>query len=155
SPAERAWRWCRRNKAAAGLLAASAVAALALVGIVVGTIYNARLKATNHDLRLAREAEKALHYFNSMMSAEREWLASNVGRAEQVLDQDCPVLHRGWEWHYLKRMCHSDLLTLTEPGVGSEIAFSPDGSLIASASNGSFLGSSSEVGLRIWDAARG
>jgi serine/threonine protein kinase len=30
---ERAWRWCRRNKAAAGLFGASAVAALALVGI--------------------------------------------------------------------------------------------------------------------------
>ena len=32
---ERAWRWCRRNPAAAGLLAASAVAALALVGVGV------------------------------------------------------------------------------------------------------------------------
>src|SRR5262249_46051096 len=31
---ERAWRWCRRNPAAAGLIGASAVTALALVGLL-------------------------------------------------------------------------------------------------------------------------
>jgi hypothetical protein len=46
SPPERAWRWCRRNKAAAGLLAASAVAALALVGVAVGLVDNARVRAS-------------------------------------------------------------------------------------------------------------
>src|SRR5262249_57740119 len=42
SPAERAWRWCRRNKAAAGLLAARAVAALGLVGFPLRLVGNPR-----------------------------------------------------------------------------------------------------------------
>jgi spectinomycin phosphotransferase len=33
-----------------------------------------------------------------------------VARADEVLD-DCPPALRGWEWHYLKRLCHADLHT--------------------------------------------
>jgi hypothetical protein len=50
------------------LLAVSGIAALALVGVVVGIIYNTRLES--------------LRYFNHMVLAEREWSDSNVGRAE-------------------------------------------------------------------------
>jgi WD40 repeat protein/serine/threonine protein kinase len=166
---ERAWRWCRRNKAAAALLAASGITVLSLFGVAVGLVDNARVRSSEHRAVAARqveeqerkkaeaavESEERLRYFDSMLLAQREWLASNVGRSEQILDQDCPVGHRGWEWHYLKRMCHTDLLTLAHPGYVWDIAFSPDGSRIASASMGSPLVSPAEAGIRLWDAARG
>ena len=138
SPAERAWRWCRRNKAAAGLLAASAVAALALVGVMVGFVYNGQLKAKNKEisaanlqLTAAHEREESLKYFNHMVLAEREWTDSNVGRAEQLLDECVPNPGskdlRDWEWNYLKRQCHTDLTTIPgPPGQAMGIAFSPD-----------------------------
>ena len=101
--AERAWRWCRRNTAAAGLLAASAVAALALVGVRRGFVDQRRSSATKawcsleaaSSLELksevdARASEATIRYFNNMLMAEREWSDSNVGRAEQLLDECMP-----------------------------------------------------------------
>ena len=140
---ERAWRWCRRNKAAAGLLAASAVAALALVGVVVGFAYNGQLKAKNDEisevnlqLRAAHEREESLKYFNHMVLAEREWFDSNVGRAQQLLNRCVPEPGskdlRGWEWHYLKRLCQADVTTIYGPPTQAMgIAFSPDGRHLA------------------------
>jgi WD40 repeat protein/serine/threonine protein kinase len=136
--AERAWRWCRRNKAAAGSLAACAVAALALVGVVVGLVYNRQLKAKNAEISVANlqlkdahEREQSLKYFNRMVLAEREWSDSNVGRAEALLDDCVPEPGskdlRDWEWHYLKRQCHTYLNTIPgPPGQAMGIAFSPD-----------------------------
>ncbi|HUE71084.1 MAG TPA: protein kinase [Pirellulaceae bacterium] len=46
----RAWRWCKRNPAAAGFLFASSVALLALVGVAVGQYYNAQLETANASL---------------------------------------------------------------------------------------------------------
>jgi hypothetical protein len=51
---------------------------------------------------------------------------------------------RGFEWHYLQRLCQSDLRTLR--GV-SRVAFSPDGRRIVSASL--------DCRVKLWDAATG
>jgi eukaryotic-like serine/threonine-protein kinase len=174
-PAERAWRWCRRNPAAAGLLAASGVAALALVGFGVGLADNARVKASNreavaarraeeqvrklaeaanHDLRLAREAEVTMRYFHTMLLAGREWFDSNMGRAEQLLDEWKPKPGstdlRGWEWHYLKRQCHTDKQTIRGPqSQGMGVAFSPDDRHLAT------TGYEEDKAVRIWNAQTG
>jgi serine/threonine protein kinase len=50
---ERALLWVRRRPAAAGLLIASSLAALALVGLAVGAVYNCRLEAALHEARSA------------------------------------------------------------------------------------------------------
>jgi WD40 repeat protein/serine/threonine protein kinase len=146
SLSERAWRWCRRNKAAAGLLAASAVAALALVGVVVGIIYNTRLEAANYELRVTQQAEESLKYFNHMVLAEREWHGNNPARSEQILD-GIPIQYRGWEWSLLKRVSHSesqDISGFTNQVFG--VAFSPDpkAQRIATASV--------RDGVMVWDA---
>jgi serine/threonine protein kinase len=145
--AERAWRWCRRNPAAAGLVGASVVAAMALVGIVVGLIDNARVRGSEREAVAARraeaqerkkaegaaESERRLGYFHRIVLAEWERQGNNANRAEQLLDQ-CPTDLRGWEWHYLKQVCHSDFLTITgHTGQVFGVAFSPDGKRIASA----------------------
>jgi WD40 repeat protein len=69
-------------------------------------------------------------------------------RAEEFLDK-CPKALRHWEWHYLKRLCHSELLTLPLEGQASLncLQFSP---------NGGRLVAGGEDGLvKIWDATSG
>src|SRR5262249_8913880 len=111
--AERAWRWCRRNPTATGFLAASLVAALALVGFVVGLIDNTRVRASESEAKSAQqieeqekrkaqgagEREQRLGYIHQIVLAEREWPTNNMPRAEQLLDA-CPPHRRGWEWDY-------------------------------------------------------
>src|SRR5262249_15034955 len=55
---ERGWRWVKRRPAVAGLLVVAFVAALALVGAIVGAAYNARLKTALDDTEQARDAER-------------------------------------------------------------------------------------------------
>jgi WD40 repeat protein/tRNA A-37 threonylcarbamoyl transferase component Bud32 len=70
---ERAARWVRRRPAAAALLAVSALAALALVGLAVGLAYNARLGEAYRSETAARaEAERAFAAAEAARKAEAE-----------------------------------------------------------------------------------
>src|SRR5262249_28484247 len=81
-----------------------------------------------------REAEKLL-YFHRITLAEREWLANNVRRADQLLTE-CPFALRDWEWHYLKRHVHGELRTLRGHTLPlQDVAFSPDGHFLATGGN--------------------
>ncbi len=158
---EKAWSWARRRPAVAGLLAASTVAALALVTAIVGTFYNTRLTAEKHTAELARDSAEqarlgeaaqrrlaeAFLYFSRVSLAEREWTANNIRRSDQLLDE-CPVRLRGWEWNYLRRVCHAELRTLQGHGQAVNcVSFSPDGQRLATVGF--------DKALRIWDAATG
>ena len=161
SPWERAWRWCRRKPAAAGLLAATAVAVLALVGAIVGVIDNARVRDSERAAVAARRAEEIerrkaeaaaereqrLGYIHQIVLAEREWSGNNMPRAEQLLD-DCPPERRGWEWRYLKRLCHAEILTLAgHEGEVRQAIVSPDGHRIATAG--------ADRTVKLWDSTTG
>ncbi len=77
-------------------------------------------------------------YINRVNRAYREVQDDNIALAEDLL-HGCPIERRGWEWHYVKRLCHRDRLSLVDVPAGSvnAIAYSPDGRLIATGSGGS------------------
>src|SRR5207302_1422226 len=87
------------------------------------------------------------------------WENANLGRILKLLEpyRQLPAGKRdprGWEWYYQDRLCQLELRTLkghTAPKGGravvGSVAFSPDGSRLASASY--------DRTIKVWDLARG
>jgi WD40 repeat protein len=143
---QRAVLWARRRPAVAALLLVSGMAALALVGVGVALVYNASLEEKNVRLQEAfeetdqlRQAEalartqvvqlQYAHYIDRAHAGLRE---GSLGQVEALLDK-APTDRRHWEWYYLKRLCHADLLTLRgHTNAFSSVAFSPDGQRLIS-----------------------
>jgi WD40 repeat protein/tRNA A-37 threonylcarbamoyl transferase component Bud32 len=158
-------KWARRSPALAGLVLLSGlVTILAFVGAGVllqlratrELKYQAELARdaeaqARQDAVQAREKEQFALYVHRVTRAHYEWLNNDVARADQILEE-CPVSLRQWEWRYLKRLCHADLLTLTGHTAGVvSVAFSPDGRRLASAS-----GKWDKAGeVKLWNATTG
>jgi WD40 repeat protein/serine/threonine protein kinase len=168
-------KWARRKPAVAGLVVLGAVAILLLAGLVSGFMLlreteqareaetrqrqiaetasqaEAQQRQIAEDARAAeaRQRVKAerFQYFHHISFAGAYWKDNQMGRLEELL-HDCAADYQNtWEWHFLNRQCHADLLTLVghEGQVG--VAFSPDGTKLAT---GSFDGT-----VRTWDAKSG
>jgi WD40 repeat protein/serine/threonine protein kinase len=130
-------KFARRNKQVLATAALLGVMLLVAMGAVVAS---ALWAATEAKARLAVEAatKKELErnlYSVSIALAERELANHNPGRAEELLDQ-CPEELRQWEWGYLKRLCRVSPVILPHgprlsDGKGFDMAFSPDGRLLA------------------------
>ena len=104
----RGWRWCRRNPAVAALMAA---VLLCLVGGITISSYFA-LKANAETFVVRRNL-----YASQMNQASVLWQASEPGKVRDLLDAQRPDRNGGFEfrdfeWHYLKRLLHSERHTL-------------------------------------------
>jgi WD40 repeat protein len=106
-PAERAWRWARRNPALAGLLALGALVLLVVPPVVVW--YETRLA---YDRDLARQQENTVAALRRAEQAARDAAATQqyfarLNRVRQRRAEPAP----GWTWHNL-----ADLADLARSG---------------------------------------
>jgi WD40 repeat protein len=143
---ERLLKWGRRQPALATVTVVSVLLLLLGVSLVFWQWRRAEgalveLGEANRKERDQRElTQQALAvsqtrlYGSRIALAESEWHAGNLARVLRQLDLCAPEELRGWEWHYLWRLCHSDRLTLRgHTGVVRSVCFSPDGQRLASA----------------------
>ena len=121
----RAWRWCLRNKALAGLGAAAALAAtLGSFGII----------------KARREAEEARVSYarNYALRMTQAWFdyhdGGSLSRAREALDATRPLPgqedRRGWEWRMLWGLVHSGKERVVGELLGrseGDVQFSGDG----------------------------
>jgi WD40 repeat protein/serine/threonine protein kinase len=169
---ERLVRWARRNPPQALLAAALVVVAVVAFIIVIWkwreadfqrdlAQVHARAEAEQHQQAdKARAAAERTLALSRVAQAEFLWQANNVERATQLLNLT-PAKERGWEWHYVKRLCHADLLTFAghrQPVHG--VAYSPDGRRLASAAGVPWRAADQDPAkipgeLRIWDVVTG
>ena len=73
-------------------------------------------------------------YLSQIILADSQFHANRVAFAEQALGK-CPPRLRGWEWRYLKLLCHAEVMTLLGPTASvTALAFSNDHQRLAVAS---------------------
>jgi WD40 repeat protein len=161
-------KWARRRPALAGmgaLLLLTGVLALVGVGALLqlrqteqerdraaaarDLAEQAQQQALQQRQRAEAAEELAQHhlYANRVQRAHFEWLGGDLDRAEQVLEE-CPVALRQWEWHYVKRLCHAELVTCRgHSGAANGVCFGPGGDYLASGG--------ADGTVRLWEARTG
>ena len=113
--------------------------------------------------RLLNENLRRASYVADMNLARVAWDENNLSRAHELLEKHRPLPGetdlRGFEWHYLRRLFHRDLLTVrAHPGRVDAVAFTPDGKRLVTSGYGPPTAEVLERRLgdvKLWDAATG
>ena len=114
---------------------------------------NAKNAQIEKDRADAKADEARRHLYSAHMNlTQAAWEDDRVDRARQLLKEQVTGIPsgdlRGFEWFYWNRLCHRDLYTLNgHTNWVMSVAFSPDGTRIASASYDGMV--------KLWDKATG
>jgi WD40 repeat protein/predicted Ser/Thr protein kinase len=143
SVADRAWKWCRRRPAMAGM---GAALVLTLVLGLAGVLWQWQRATRTAQAELRqRERAEAGEYAADMLLAQHALADSNRGLAVSLLDKHRPggkaesrkekaeIDLRGWEWRYLWQLCRGDELSTLHryPSSIRALAVSKDGTVLA------------------------
>ncbi len=148
---DKARRWALRKPAVAvlGLLSVFLVL-LAISLLAIGYARESRLRWEADEARSAAEISETRAESNARVSqsnlyaariysAGQVWEKGDLRCAKELLESLRPVPEqddlRGFEWYYLWKLCHSELTALHRKGVVRSVVFSPDGKILAIASD--------------------
>lgn len=126
---ERLWRWCRRRPDVA--IPTAAAIGLLLLGSVISSVFAYRAGVNADRFRAASRLSDQRWYGAEMNHIQHLVESGQIAAALELLDSLRPertggIDLRGWEWHYLKRRCHSELARLDlAGGRATAVAFSP------------------------------
>ena len=109
-------------------------------------------RALAQKLQAALEQLRRTTYTAHMNLAQHAWEAGVTDQMLELLERHRPKLGetdlRNFEWYYLYRLCHADLLTLKgHAGRVHSVAYSPDGKRLISGS--------ADKTVKVWDAQTG
>ena len=178
---ERGWKWAQRAPLTAALLAGMIVSViLGFAGIGWQWREAAQARDAAVEEQIAKESQRqqaeqarasaieersraqTALYYSRIAQGQLEWRVNNVAEALRSLARCVPRPdredQRGWEWHYLQGLFHSDLLTLhhTYVGQGGSAVFHPGGRTIVSVIGGYPTDDDAHPGeIRVWDAVTG
>jgi eukaryotic-like serine/threonine-protein kinase len=115
------------------------------------------------ELGIVNDNLRRVNYIADMNLARVAWGENNLARTRELLERYVPQPGapdlRGFEWHYLRRLPHGDLLTFKAHGRVTDIAFLPDGRRLLTAGTEQphhVIEPKSAVGqVRLWDAKTG
>ena len=131
----------RRRRRTQWALAGSVL--LLVAAAAVGTGFASLYRVADRE----REKFERFEYGRTMQVAHDHWRDNNVAAALALLESTRPDL-RGWEWHYLHRLCHSELLTLQgHADMVTSAAFNADGTRIVTGSH--------DRTAKVWNAETG
>jgi len=164
STGERMVKWAQRRPAIAAL---AATVVLVLIAGITGITWQWRqavdarkgLRAAlfvaerqENEAKQSEDHARHLAYAAKLNLAHRDWQDDNTAGVLHQLEETRPQVGktdlRGFEWHYLDRLCHAQGRALTgHEDVIASVSYSPDGRRLASASWDGII--------KIWDAATG
>src|SRR5262249_13257473 len=102
------------------------------------------------EVRALNDRLRRTLYAAHMNLAHHAWHTGGAERVQELLAHQRPKPGesdlRGFEWHYLNRLCHAELLTIKGNGALS-VAYSPDGKRLANPSG--------DNTVKVWDAQTG
>jgi WD40 repeat protein len=114
-----------------GRLQAATLAGIVII-IISGSLFFS-LRQLNFT-RIKELENRQLLYASQMALVYQAWEKGNVNQARKLINKWLPKENeadlRGFEWHYLYRLCNSELAILNHHGQITSLAFSPDGKML-------------------------